>query len=53
MVTTAAAPMPAIQPYMHGSISPTDAMLTVPENRLASVSCFDVSVQSSIPRRTN
>jgi len=38
MVTTAAAPMPAIQPYKHGSVCPTEAMFTVPEKRLASVS---------------
>ncbi len=39
MVTTAAAPMPAMQPYRHGSVAPTEAMLTVPEKRLARVNC--------------
>lgn len=33
IVTTAAAPMPAIHPYRQGSVAPTGAMLTVPEKR--------------------
>jgi hypothetical protein len=37
MVTTAAAPIPAIHPYRQGSVAPTEAMLTVPEKRLARV----------------
>lgn len=46
MVTTAAAPMPAIQPYKQGSVCPTDAMFTVPENRWASVSYSESILES-------
>lgn len=37
-VTTAAAPMPAMQPYKQGSSAPTDATVTSPEKRWASES---------------
>jgi hypothetical protein len=37
IVTMAAAPMPAMQPYRQGSVSPTEVTFIVPEKRLARV----------------
>lgn len=52
-MTTAAAPMPAIHPYRQGSVAPTEAMDTVPLNRLARVNCGNISLPLLVLRRAN